>query len=160
MIQPSIDSKQTTLSHPTQYVLTFIANPDLSHLVGQLKIKGPKHLINKITLPGGKIEPNETIEEAASRETIEETGLIVPTNQWTIFDSLCLPTYHIHKLFCIHETIETAKTMECEPIFSINIQIALQTFDTVPHLYTADFKQNCLQFLSFIQKNKQKKQDQ
>lgn len=139
---------------PVRYVLTFIANPELSHVVGQLKLKGPSHLINKISFPGGKIEANETIEQAASRETLEETGLIIEPAQWTVFDSLYLPTHHIHKLFCIHETIETAKTMECEPIFSLNIQLGLQTFELAPHLYTSDFKQNCLQLLAFLQKSK------
>lgn len=39
--------------------------------------RGHAPQIGRWTIPGGKVEPDETLEEAAAREVIEETGLTV-----------------------------------------------------------------------------------
>lgn len=36
-------------------------------------------------LPGGKLDPNETFIQAAKREALEETGLLVHINPWNPF---------------------------------------------------------------------------
>ena len=49
---------------------------------------------NRYDLPKGKVEPNETLRQAAIREVCEETGLsnVTPGN-------LILKTYHIYNLY-------------------------------------------------------------
>ena len=54
---------------------------DARHVLVVLKHKGKwlltQHSIRGIEFPGGKAEDGETIEEAAIRETIEETGVTI-----------------------------------------------------------------------------------
>lgn len=44
--------------------------------------------LGRLGLPGGVIEPGETGEEAAARETLEETGLQLPASAFTYLASL------------------------------------------------------------------------
>ena len=44
--------------------------------------------LGKLGLPGGVIEPGETGEEAAARETMEEVGLSLPVEDFQYFASL------------------------------------------------------------------------
>lgn len=42
-------------------------------------------------IPGGYLDWDETLQQAASRELLEETGLIVPANEWKMFDIFSQP---------------------------------------------------------------------
>jgi len=44
----------------------------------QLLVVTRKHELSRLCFPGGKTEPHETLEEGLVRETLEETGLVVP----------------------------------------------------------------------------------
>jgi ADP-ribose pyrophosphatase len=54
--------------------------------------RGHEPGFGKLGLPGGVIEPGETAEEAASRETLEEVGLAVPVGAFESF--LTLPNIY------------------------------------------------------------------
>jgi len=67
----------------TSYVLMLVIDPTTRHAVGLIKRRGPAFLHGKISFPGGKLEPGETPEAAASREMREETGLRIDETGWT-----------------------------------------------------------------------------
>lgn len=57
---------------------------DESKVVLLFKLKGPLSLRNKWTFPGGKVEAGESIEQAAAREFLEETGIDIPDADWQV----------------------------------------------------------------------------
>ena len=97
---------------------------DLSFTRGEFAVE-PKHVLvflkhedkwlctihkrRGVEFPGGKLEPGETLEEAAVREVFEETGVRVKNLQW-------FAEYAVHDdmLFC--KTVFTAQFVSQETI--------------------------------------------
>lgn len=97
---------------------------DLSFTEGEFTVE-PKHVLvllkhegkwlctihkhRGVEFPGGKLEPGETLEEAAVREVFEETGVRVKNLQW-------FAEYAVHDdtLFC--KTVFTAQFASQEDI--------------------------------------------
>jgi len=53
-------------------------------------------------IPGGMVEANEFVEEAAARETLEETGLVVDAHQLKLVSTYSITydqTKSVHRLF-------------------------------------------------------------
>lgn len=63
-----------------RYVITIALSPEGKTLVLG-KLRGPKQVVGRFSFPGGHIEDNESIEEAACRELLEESGVAVTQNQ-------------------------------------------------------------------------------
>jgi len=61
--------------------------------------KRPPWQYGRLNLPGGKIEPNESPAECASRELEEETGLLIFPGQLTYVARFNLPTEGSQKLY-------------------------------------------------------------
>ena len=55
--------------------------PDGSIAVG---VRRGSHGAGQLALPGGALEWTERIAACASRETLEECGLVVPEREWTV----------------------------------------------------------------------------
>jgi 8-oxo-dGTP pyrophosphatase MutT (NUDIX family) len=118
-----------------KYVLTIVHDPVRDLVVCLLKLRGPAFLIGKVTFPGGQTEQGETIEEAASREGLEEAGVHVPEAAW--------------KFVCRHATMAvlaatsddvlSAQQCDDEPIFVLNASQQLEYAAQKPHLYSPDF---------------------
>lgn len=66
----------------SHYSLAFIFNKSLSKVLLIHKTH-PEWQAGKINGIGGKIEPGETPVDCIVRETAEETGLVIPKDQWT-----------------------------------------------------------------------------
>lgn len=71
-----------------KFVAGALFNEDLKKILLIKKIKGPEINIGKWNFIGGKIENNETIYQALSREVKEETNIIVNPKNWEFFCKL------------------------------------------------------------------------
>jgi 8-oxo-dGTP pyrophosphatase MutT (NUDIX family) len=72
----------------TNYVVCLLFNDDLSQ-VCLIEKQRPDWQVGLLNGPGGKIEPGETVLEAATREFKEETGVCV-----TSWAQLCMKKAH------------------------------------------------------------------
>lgn len=57
------------------------------YVLANLRGKGCTEFINYWNLPGGFLDFNETGEEAASRETFEETGYLIPKEDFSLIET-------------------------------------------------------------------------
>lgn len=121
------------------YVLGVALNPATSQIVGLTKRKGPPFLIGRRTFPGGKLEGDETPENAMSREFFEETGVYIPAEAWTVFEVVRRPEYTLYKLVANSPDVATAYQKEMEPVWVSDIDTELGGAVFRPNEYVDDF---------------------
>ncbi|MFZ2153182.1 MAG: NUDIX hydrolase [Microgenomates group bacterium] len=64
-------------------------------------------------IPGGKVEFGETLEIAAKREILEETGIVAKELSFLVFREAIAPKYNYHGVIFFFETIsETTETRD------------------------------------------------
>lgn len=125
--------------NPIRYVILVVVDPATGFTVGLTKKKGPGHLLNRITFPGGKIDGNETIEAAASREMREETGVKVAEESWTLYESIITQEYELHKLVALSDKVLYARSCEIEPVWHLAYVRHLEYAQRQPAQYANDF---------------------
>lgn len=138
------------MSHKIQYVLNHVFTNDFKEMVCLEKNRGPKFLIGKITVPGGKIEGDDSIEKSASKEMFEETGLQIPESDWVIFEKYEEHDYVLYKLAAFSSQCREAKTMETERVFAAYVENVLEDCQENPHKYTQDFFMNLQSSMSAL----------
>lgn len=100
----------------TQYVMGLII--DTTDRILLIKKKRPTHQVGKWNGLGGKVEDNETITRAMSREAKEEANLDIPENSWTLIHSgsQIFGSLFVFITYVSPEIIDSAKQMTDEII--------------------------------------------
>ena len=82
--------------------------------------KHPAWQAGRFNLPGGKIEDEETIHEAASRELLEETGIDCPPEQVRLMGTIEGPDFIVYVCRCDYDSFRgrnVARSMTNERVF-------------------------------------------
>jgi 8-oxo-dGTP pyrophosphatase MutT (NUDIX family) len=59
-------------------LVPILDTPEAPEVLFTVRSGGLSNHAGQIAFPGGRVDPGETVEETAIRETLEETGLVVP----------------------------------------------------------------------------------
>jgi 8-oxo-dGTP pyrophosphatase MutT (NUDIX family) len=150
-VKPAASSpvKQKEIMKKIDYVLVIILDPFSGYVVGLTKKKGPAFLLNKLTFPGGKLEAGETALVAAQRETLEETGLDLPLESFSVFEEADSPEYSLTKVVVLTNKVFFARTMEEEPIWHLDCKYHLRECQFKPDQYAPDFHATLMAALSW-----------
>jgi mutator protein MutT len=122
-----------------KYVIGVVVDEKSEFVVGLTKKKGPSFLLNKITFPGGKLEIGETPEIGVAREIHEEIGLVIPAEQWSLYETFETEDYTLYKLVARSDKVLHARQMEEEPVWQLAIASHLKHAKAQPDQYAPDF---------------------
>ena len=104
-----------------KYVTGFLFSPNNSHVV-LIKKLAPKWQQGFLNGVGGKIEPNETSDNAMSREFQEETGVMIPAKQWQCYAQIQRPSHYELDVFFAHSDLAfEARTVESEEVLVVEL---------------------------------------
>lgn len=101
-----------------EYVMCFIFDEDRKHIL-LLQKKRPEYLANLWQGPGGKCEPGESIRQAATREFVEETQLVIPEEEWMykgLFHNSPKWVIHLFAAVVSYDFMSSAKANTDEPL--------------------------------------------
>ncbi|HDR9103435.1 TPA: NUDIX domain-containing protein [Burkholderia vietnamiensis] len=119
----------------TPYILVVVHDPIRDLVVGLLKNRGPAFLIGKLTFPGGKTNPGESVEQAASRELLEEAAVRIPVDAWKF---VCRSSA-LTVLAASSDDVLRARQAEDEEVFVMNVTRQLEYARQQPEKYSPDF---------------------
>lgn len=122
------------------YVLLVVIDPETGHVVGLRKRRGPEFLRGKLTFPGGKVDEGESIRQAASREMLEETGIAVRPDAWTVVNLVDEERYRLITLAATSDQVLDARQCEEEPVMPLNVNEHLDRASGQPEDYVPDFR--------------------
>lgn len=105
----------------TEYVVGFLFDPTYTKVAVVLKIKPARQagLFNGI---GGKVEIGELPDNAMSREFKEETGVLIPSNQWRHYANLKGKDFTVYVFEASSEEVYNVSTQEEEDIYIFNVE--------------------------------------
>lgn len=126
-------------SEVTRYVVTAVVDPKTLGTVGLTKLKGPDKLLGRKTFPGGKIEPGETPEVAATRELKQEVGLAVDSTCWVQAGYLSGAKFELYLMAAWSTDVHTAQQKEEEPIWLSLLPDAVAQAKAKPDEFVPDF---------------------
>jgi 8-oxo-dGTP pyrophosphatase MutT (NUDIX family) len=128
---------QTDIPH---YVVMVVLSPELDKVVMLKKATGPKFLLGKMTYPGGHIEQGEHPLDAASREMLEETGLVVPREDFRHVATKEEPGKFELFVAARCDSVESARTCTQEEVSVVSVAEFLENFASTPAAYASDAK--------------------
>ena len=126
-----------------RYVSVLACSPCQQEVVLLLKLKGPAHLINKWTMPGGKVDADDiSLAHAAARELREETGVTVDPNDMIQIHEVINAEYE-WTMFYVATDISSAVSQpnEVEPIRVAQLAEVRRAVYTLADNYASDFAQ-------------------
>jgi 8-oxo-dGTP pyrophosphatase MutT (NUDIX family) len=125
----------------TRYALMVVVDPSTGFAIGLTKKKGPAHLLDRLTFPGGKIEEGECPAAAASRELLEETGVAVAAQDWVAVEVKRGEGFELHLFAAQSNQVlhATRQADEVEPVWHMACARHLDYARRQPDQYVADF---------------------
>lgn len=118
------------------YVSGYAFDENKSRVILLIKEK-PIFFKGKLMPPGGKVEGDESIQEAIAREFHEETGVLTSEFAWVAVGQITVNDFNGEAAVCDflttvldNDLFETAATMEDEKVIQMNIDdLSLKSID-------------------------------
>jgi 8-oxo-dGTP diphosphatase len=115
-----------------KYVVGFLFNAELDRVVLIRKAR-PDWQAGKLNGVGGKVEPEETSQDAMMREFWEEAGLLVDPDEWHEFCRLTSQGNEISFFYGVGDYLNV-RTKTDEPIGIYNVSDLMGYEDMMPNL--------------------------
>lgn len=115
-----------------EYVICYVPIGENKGRILLIEKRKPEWQAGMFNLPGGKVEPGESPLAAASRELMEEAGLL--DVGCYLMGQLSGPNYIVHVAYCIVPVNSAAQQMEEEIIHTVHVPEALAHPKLIPNL--------------------------
>lgn len=130
---------ERSLNSTRSLVVGLAFNESYEDIVFLLKNSSIEEIDGRLNGPGGKVEPGETPIEAVVREFYEETGVVIPQDEWYLFltykgiDDEGGP-YTIYFFYASTDLIYEAQTTTDEEVDIYNAYETVTSLNVVPNL--------------------------